>query len=728
MKTLLKIIAILVGLTVVIATAAAFVIPRYFDPNEYKEFIVTEVEKRTGRKFNIKGDIALSLFPRLGVELEGMSLGGRPGSKEPLLETGRVTIHGKLLPLLRRELQLDKATFEDTILHLEPGTTIAGDIALLGAVTYDLAGQRLQPQPFILEALLEDETSPEGPAKVTLSADLAADPQAGQAELSKLSLTGLGVAITGDLRLTDLQTGTPTLYAPLAFVVTDMDKLLKTTRREELQGVLQGLTGDVVIAGQGNLLQLNPLNLNATLAGQTLPQGPEKFALSGTTELDLDRKTLAFTELSLQGLVLDMTGTMQVDNIFDEPDFSGTLKAAPFNPRTPLSRLGREPTAMADQSALTRATIDTRFTGTRNDISFQGLTMDIDATRIEGDLAMENFSDPVTRFDLRIDAIDADRYLPPRTEDSPLIPPLPEAALGAVAALPLNLQRGLKAAGKLKIGQLRASNVTLNHLDLTVGAKDGVIRLHPVEAKLYQGTYQADISLDANGQQPKLSSDSSLRHIQIEPLLQDLVGESRLTGSADVTANLSASGSRPAAMLNSLNGEVRISILDGSYNNSRLAYFLGQASKILPTQPLKAAERRGGIDFSEIQGTLTVANGVISNQDLFGQSTLALVEGAGIIDPIAKTVDYEAIASLTEAAIDPNSDEFTAADDYSVPIHIHGAFGELTFQPDFSDLARAKIKSELEKRNIKLGENLEKRLQEKLGIDAGKLLNNLLKF
>ncbi len=728
MKTLLKIIAILVGLTVIVAAAAAFFIPRYFDPNDYKEFIVKEVEKRTGREFTIQGDITLSLFPGLGVALDGMSLGRGQGAGETLLETGRVTVHAKLLPLLRGELQLDKATFEDTLLHLEPGKTIAGDIALLGAITYDLPGQRLQPQPFILEAVLENEALPEGATKVTLSADLAADPRAGQAELSKLSLTGLGVAVTGALRLTDLQTDTPVLHGPLKLVVTDMNALLKATRREDLQGVLQGLTGDFVVAGQGSLLQLTPLNLKATLGGQALPQGPEECLLSGTAELNLDRKTLTFSELSLQGLALDITGKVLVSNLLNEPDFSGALKTAPFNPRELLSRLGREPPVMADRSALTKATIDTRFTGARNNVSFQELAVDIDATRIEGDLAIANFSDPATRFDLSIDAIDADRYLPPRAENSPLILPLPEAALGAAAGLPLDLLRGLEAAGQLKIGQLQASNVKLSHLELKVAAKDGVIRLHPVQAKLYQGAYQADIALDATGQQPKLSSDSSLRHIQLEPLLKDLIGESRLAGSADLTARLSASGSRPATMTSTLNGEARISILDGSYNNRKLAYLLGQASNILPTEPLKTAQRQGGIDFSELKGTLTVWNGVISNQDLLGKSSLALVRGAGIIDLVAKTVDYEAIASLTKAAIDPGSNEFSAANDYSVPIHIRGSFGELTFQPDFSDLARVQIKRELEKRNIKLGKNLEKRLQEKLGIDAGKLLKNLLEF
>jgi AsmA protein len=181
-------------------------------------------------------------------------------------------------------------------------------------------------------------------------------------------------------------------------------------------------------------------------------------------------------------------------------------------------------------------------------------------------------------------------------------------------------------------------------------------------------------------------------------------------------------------MKNTLTGEARFSILDGSYNNDNLAQILGQASSFLPTQPLKTAQQQGGVTFSELRGTLAIENGLISNQDLSGKSSLALIHGAGTVNLIENTIDYGIEASLTKAAIDPNSSALSAAQDYTLPIHIHGPLNDFALQADFSELAGAQIKKELEKRNIKLGKKLEKQLREKLSNEAGDLLEHFLKF
>ena len=78
MKTLLKVIAALIGIIVLVIVVAAIAIPIFFDPNDYKQEIATAVRDNTGRDFQIEGDIGLSVFPWLGMDLGTVELGNAP--------------------------------------------------------------------------------------------------------------------------------------------------------------------------------------------------------------------------------------------------------------------------------------------------------------------------------------------------------------------------------------------------------------------------------------------------------------------------------------------------------------------------------------------------------------------------------------------------------------------------------------------------------------------------
>ncbi|MCG7953882.1 MAG: AsmA family protein, partial [Candidatus Thiodiazotropha endolucinida] len=69
----LKVLGWLVGMVVVLVIAAIILIPMFVDPNDHKDRIVAEVKRATGRDLTINGDIGLSVFPRLALELNGLT-------------------------------------------------------------------------------------------------------------------------------------------------------------------------------------------------------------------------------------------------------------------------------------------------------------------------------------------------------------------------------------------------------------------------------------------------------------------------------------------------------------------------------------------------------------------------------------------------------------------------------------------------------------------------------
>ncbi|MEW8091828.1 MAG: AsmA family protein, partial [Candidatus Thiodiazotropha endolucinida] len=82
MGKILKVLGWLIGMVLLLIIAAVILIPMFVDPNDHKDRIVAEVKKATGRDLAIGGDIGLSVFPRLALELNGLTLSNAKGFKE----------------------------------------------------------------------------------------------------------------------------------------------------------------------------------------------------------------------------------------------------------------------------------------------------------------------------------------------------------------------------------------------------------------------------------------------------------------------------------------------------------------------------------------------------------------------------------------------------------------------------------------------------------------------
>src|SRR3569623_3829608 len=95
------------GLLALLAAAALFIVLT-FDPNKYKAEIAAAVSQATGRELTISGDIRLTIFPWLGVELGAKELSNAPGfGSEPFVSITRAAVKEKQLPLLRNEVQAE---------------------------------------------------------------------------------------------------------------------------------------------------------------------------------------------------------------------------------------------------------------------------------------------------------------------------------------------------------------------------------------------------------------------------------------------------------------------------------------------------------------------------------------------------------------------------------------------------------------------------------------------
>jgi AsmA protein len=96
------------GLLLLVIAVVAFVAAT-FDPNAYKGEIEKAVKERTGRTLKFHGDIGVAFWPSIGARVGKVTLSRRASEHEfAAFDTAHVSV--KLLPLLRREVQVDEVS------------------------------------------------------------------------------------------------------------------------------------------------------------------------------------------------------------------------------------------------------------------------------------------------------------------------------------------------------------------------------------------------------------------------------------------------------------------------------------------------------------------------------------------------------------------------------------------------------------------------------------------
>ena len=121
MARLVKILLILIAAFVGVGVLAAIALFLFLDPNDFREDISAGVEGATGRELVIEGDLSLSVFPWIAVEIGRTRLGNAEGfGSEPFLSFDKAHLSVRLLPLLlRQEIAVGTASLDGLTVNLQ---------------------------------------------------------------------------------------------------------------------------------------------------------------------------------------------------------------------------------------------------------------------------------------------------------------------------------------------------------------------------------------------------------------------------------------------------------------------------------------------------------------------------------------------------------------------------------------------------------------------------------
>jgi AsmA protein len=753
---------------IIIVVAGLIALPFFINPNDFKPQIESAVEKATGRQLTLEGDIGLSVFPWIALEMGPLSLSNAKGfTADHFAAVNKVEVRVKLLPLLEKKLEMDTVILDGLNLNLETnkqGVTNWADLAksdeasekeqdtsdtagpALAAVTiggvrltqaniswvdaskgesYELKNVSLETEPLVMGE----------PTAVSMGFDIASAKPAAQARIElntdvTVDLDKQQYAL-GNLNLFTQATSTelPFSHTELSFhadVTADMVKQLAKVDGLSLnlnasnttQKVAAELSGNITSNLANQQTQIDTLTLKAQVEDPTLPGGKADLDLSTQISADLNKQTLQLSDLVLKLQDLVVNANVNAKQILaDNPNFSGQVHVAPFNLRKLANSMDIELPDMADTSTLKQVEVSTAFSGNTQQVSANDLVLKFDQSTLKGNVGIKNFSQPALNFKLNLDNIDADRYMPPVSEEKPQAVATPAtAAAGGSSQLPLEPLRAINAKGTIDIGKMKATNMVSENIHVTLNADKGLISLYPMRADLYQGHYSGNVSLDARGDKLKLAIDEKVSDVQAAPLLTDMTGDAPISGKANANIKLSGVGATVEAIKASLNGNGGFAFTDGAIQGINIAESIRKAKAALGGQKLADTNAPVQTDFSTLSGTFTVKQGVLDNQDLDMKSPLLRITGAGQADIAKETIDYRLKAAVVGTLSGQGGAELAELKGLTIPVKITGTFSQPKPTVDLASILQDKAKQELK---TKAEEKLKEKLGDKLGNIVG---------
>lgn len=615
---------IIIGVLIVLIVAALLIIPLFVDIQNYKPEIEKKVAEATGRPFTLGGDLRLSLFPWAGVALSDLHLGNPPEFEEKdLLSVKSFEVRVKLLPLLSKDIQVRR---------------------------FVMVGPRI-----VLEKLKDGRGNWEGIGKAT--AEAPSEAPAKEGEPSK----GLPVKslVVGEFSITEGSVLWIDHAKGERKEVSDFSLRLDDVSLDRPIGL------DLSARWDGK-----PLSLQ----GKVGPVGKEPGR--GKIPLDIVLKALEELELGLKGHIVDPTTS---------PQFEIALLASPFSPRKLLAELGQGlPLTTADPKALNSMAFEAQVKGNTEEVTISRGKLDLDDSHLTFSVQAKEFSKPDVAFDLKLDDIDLDRYLPPPSEKPAEGMPKAKAPSEPSNKPDYSPLRQLVLDGSVRIGKLKAQGAKMQDLHLKVSAKDGRFRLDPLTLNLYQGGITAQMTMDVHAERPKSKATLQAKGVQTGPLLKDVADKDFIEGTMDAQVDLQMQGDEAERVKRTLNGKGEILFTDGAITGIDLA---GMVRNVKATFGLaKKGEKRPRTDFSELRMPFTITNGLFHTPGTTLMSPLLRVQAKGDAELVKETLDFRVEPKFV-GTLKGQGDTMERAG-IMVPVMVGGTFESPTFKPDLKGMIK----------------------------------------
>ena len=732
MKAFGKILGlVLLGLLLIIV-ALGFALSHLFDPNDYKDEIRQIARDKAHIELTLNGDIGWSLFPWLGLELHDASVATLTAPDQPLADLQMLGLSVRVLPLLRKEVQMSDVRVEGLNLHLTRDKDGRGNWEDIGKPAPAAPGT---------ETAATDSTKP-------AAADTASQPI--KLDIDSLTVNNARVEYSDELTgkqfsAESIQLSTGPVHEATSIPVK-LTAFLGTN--QPVMRVKTELDGKLRFDRVLKRYQLEDMKIVGEASGEPLQGKTMNFSASGQLLVDMAANVAEWSSLKISANQLRALGELKANSLDKTPQISGGLSIAQLDLAKFLDSIGQTLPAMAPGS-LSKFELVTQLSATPTSVSFDDLKLSLDDSTFNGRIAVEDFAKQALRIQLKGDTFDADRYLPPKSAeangakaarqaevqgseasaltasgDSPLPDAPTKSGWSTTKIIPVERLKTLDLNADISFGQLTLSKLPIQNAALKANSKDGVLTLENLSGSLYKGTFAASGSLNVQPVLPVVKLQTRITSVPVEKILQSQGQTSPVTGLLTLNSNVTGSGNSQSALIQSLNGTASFALNNGVLLNANIEQQLCKAISTLNRKTLSGAPLGKDTPFNELKGSLVFRNGVASNQDLVVRIPGLSVKGDGDIDLRVLGMDYRigiTIEGDTRPMPDPACQVGKNFVGIELPLRCRGPLelGAKACRLDKEGLGKVAVKA--------AGNKLSEKLEEKLGDKVSPELKDALK-
>jgi len=668
-----RIAGIALAIALALLAAGIGVLYALFDGEKIKAEISRAVLEQKQRKLDISGALELSVWPDVGIKLGRLTL-SEPGGKEEFLALDSARVAVAVMPLLSKQVQVRRVEVDGlkaTLIKRKDGTLNIADL---------LGGESEKPR-------VGAGATPSEPVQIDIAGIKVANAQFTWRDEKSGSTT----------TLSKLDLGTGRVQADSGRQTLAVDALALAAKGQSGNDAFELKLDAPKLALSPDKAGGETLNLSATLAGSGRSvaaklvlsgvEGNAKALKIGKLALDLDAKS-GETVVKAQ-LDSPVTANMAAQTVALEK-LGGSIDLA--NPQMPMKQL-KLPLAGSLRADLAKQNAALEL-GTRFDESNIALKLNV-----------AKFAPLAIVFDLDIDQLNMDKYLPPKAA---------EDKSAREGKLDFSALKGHDVRGSIRIGALQVSKLKLAKLNAQLKLAGGRLDVAPLSLNLYEGSASGSLSLNAAGNQVGLKQH--LVGISINPLMKDLADKDLLEGRGNVALDVSSRGDSVTVMKKALAGTASVHLRDGAIKGINLAQTLRDLKGKLGAKQDATHQAKAGdkTDFSELSASLKIANGIARNDDLAMKSPFLRLTGAGDIDIGGGQMNYVAKASVVASSAGQGGQGLEQLKGLTVPVRVTGPFDKLSYTLELGSLVADVAKARVEEKKEEIKAKAEGKVKDKL--------------